>query len=106
MTRSRVSDVLYIGVGSHAVAIQATSGEELWRTKLKTSTFVTISMENGKLYAGAAGEIFCLDPSSGNILWHNKLKGLGLGIVAFSGTSVSQASAMAAQAAATAAATA
>lgn len=39
MARSRKSDVVYIGVGSHVVAVQATSGEELWRTKLKSSTF-------------------------------------------------------------------
>ena len=83
MARSRKSDVVYVGVGSHIVAIHATSGEELWRTKLKTSTFVTVAMEGDKLYAGAGGELFCLEPSSGQIVWHNKLKGLGLGIVAF-----------------------
>lgn len=107
MARSRRSDVLYIGVGAHAVAIQTSSGEELWRTKLKSSTFVTIGMEGDKLFAGAGGELFCLDPSSGEILWHNKLKGLGLGLVAFAGPNqaASQAAAMAAQAAATTAAT-
>jgi len=103
MARSRASDVVFIGVGSHAVALQVASGEELWRTKLKNSTFVTIAMEGDKLYAGASGELFCLDPSSGQILWHNKLKGLGLGVVAFAGTNhvVTQVAAMAAQAAAT-----
>lgn len=97
MARSRTSDVVFIGVGSHAVAIQASSGEELWRTKLKISTFVTIALEGDKLYAGANGELFCLDPSSGRILWHNKLKGLGLGFVTFAGTNtaVSQAAAAA-----------
>jgi outer membrane protein assembly factor BamB len=105
MTRSRISDVVYIGIGSHVVAIQATSGEELWRTKLTHSTFVTISLEGDKLYAGANGELFCLEPSSGTILWHNQLKGLGLGIIAFTGaaqTSMS-ASVVSAQAATTAA---
>ena len=103
MARSRKSDVVYIGVGSHIVAIHSMSGEELWRTKLKTSTFVTVSMEGDKLYAGAGGELFCLEPSSGQIVWHNKLKGLGLGIVAFTSSTqtVAQAAAMAAQVAAT-----
>ena len=82
MARSRRSDVVFIGLGSHAVAIQASSGKELWRMKLKSATFVTIAMEGDKLYAGAGGELFCLDASSGQILWHNKLKGLGLGVVA------------------------
>ena len=102
MDRSRGTNVMYIGVGAHAVAIQVSSGEELWRTKLKSSTFVTIAMEGDKLFAGAGGEVFCLDPLSGEILWHNKLKGLGFGIVAFAGTdlSVTQAAATAAEAAA------
>ncbi len=105
MARSRNSDVVYIGIGSHVVAIQATSGEELWRTKLKSSTYVTISLEGDNLYAGASGELFCLEPSSGSILWHNKLKGLGIGLVAFtgSGQTTMSASAVAAQAATTAA---
>ncbi len=79
MARSCKSGVVYMGVGSHVVAIQATPG----------------------------GELFCLDASSGQIVWHNKLTGLGLGIVAFTGSaeSVAQAAAMAAQVAATAAAT-
>ena len=102
MARSNTSNVVFIGVGSHAVAIHALSGEELWRTKLKSSTFVTIAMEGDKLYAGASGELFCLDPSSGQIIWHNKLKGLGLGVVAFAGSNqtVSQAAALAGQTAA------
>lgn len=108
MTRSRISDVVYIGIGSHVVAIQATSGEELWRTKLAHSTIVTISHEGDRLYAGAGGELFCLEPSSGSILWQNPLKGLGLGIITFTGStqSTAQAAAMAAHVAATTAATA
>ena len=106
MTRSRISDVVYIGIGSHVVAIQSTSGEELWRTKLAHSSIVTISLEGDRLYAGAGGELFCLEPSSGSILWQNPLKGLGLGIIAFTGAGQTSMSAMAAQVAATTAATA
>lgn len=105
MIRSRISDVVYIGIGSHVVAIQSTSGEELWRTKLAHSTIVTISLEGDKLYAGAGGELFCLEPSSGSIVWQNQLKGLGLGIIAFTGQTSMSASAVAAQVAATTAAT-
>src|SRR4030095_9185794 len=84
---ARLKDRVFIGIGGHAVAIDAASGSEVWRTKLKSSTFVTISPSSDRILAGAGGEIFCLDPASGSVLWHNKLKGLGLGVVAFSGGS-------------------
>jgi outer membrane protein assembly factor BamB len=100
MARGRNASVLYIGVGSHVVAVQANSGEELWRTKLKTTSYVTVYREGEQLFAGAGGELFCLDPSSGSILWRNKLKGLGLGVVSFVGTDVSGIAMVAAQRAA------
>ena len=78
------SNAVILGVGGHVVALDTTTGSELWRTKLKGSDFVTISIQDGRIYAGARGEVFCLD-SAGMILWHNNLKGLGLGLVAFGG---------------------
>jgi len=106
MARSRNPNVLYIGVGSHVVAIQTLSGEELWRTKVKSSSYTTLYREGDRLFAGAGGELYCIDRASGEILWHNKLKGLGLGLVAFSGSSeTTMVAAAAAAAAAGAAAT-
>ena len=83
---SRSGHVL-IGVGGHAVAIDPASGAEIWRTKLKGNSFVTVWQTDGRVYAGAGGELFCLDESTGSILWRNPLKGLGLGVVAFSSSS-------------------
>jgi outer membrane protein assembly factor BamB len=54
---------------------------------LKSSSFITIHESGNRVFAGANGEIYCLDRMTGSILWHDKLKGLGLGIVAFSGDS-------------------
>jgi outer membrane protein assembly factor BamB len=100
-------DLLVIGVGGHAVAIDPETGTELWRTKLKTSSFITVFHAGPNVFAGAGGELFCLDATSGDILWHNKLKGLGLGVVAFSASTdtVVSAAVQAQRAAATAAAT-
>jgi len=95
---------LIIGVGGHVVAIDPSTGEELWRTKLRRSSFVTLSEAADRIHAGAGGELFCLDRRSGSILWHNRLKGLGLGVVAFPGDSATVVAA-AAEAAARAAAT-
>lgn len=84
---------LYIGLGGHAVAIDRATGAEIWRTKLRTSSYVTISVEPDAIYAGANGELFCLDLATGRIRWHNRLKGLGMSVVAFgsSGTTTTAA---------------
>jgi outer membrane protein assembly factor BamB len=74
---------LFIGVGGHVVAIDVATGEDLWRTKLKSNYITTVCPAGPRVFAGAGGELFCLDARTGEILWHNKLKGLGLGIVAF-----------------------
>lgn len=80
---------LYIGIGSHVVALHPSSGEEIWRTKLKSSSYVTVCALNGAVYAGAGGELFCLNAQSGEIVWHNKLKGLGHGLIAFASADAS-----------------
>ena len=95
--------VLVIGIGSHVVAIRPSDGQEIWRTRLKMTSFVTVHSDGDTVYAGAGGELFCLDGTTGTIRWRNKLKGLGSGLVAFSGaSSVEAAAAMAAAQAAAA----
>jgi outer membrane protein assembly factor BamB len=101
---NRSADVVYIGIKGHVVAVAAVSGEELWRTKVKRSTYVTISVQPNAVYAGASGHLFCLDPSTGAILWENKLPGLGMGLVTFGDSTAAIASEAAAHAAAGAAA--
>jgi outer membrane protein assembly factor BamB len=88
---------LFIGIGSHVVAIQPSDGREIWRSKLKTSSFVTVFADGDTVYAGAGGELFCLDGTTGAIRWRNKLRGLGNGLVSFAGaSSVAAAAALAA----------
>lgn len=98
------TEPLFIGIGGHVVSIDRTTGSELWRTKLKSTSFVTVMVGKGVVYAGASGELFCLDPTTGGIRWHNKLKGLGMNVIAFDGSSdsVVKAAIAAAQAAAAA----
>ena len=76
---------LFIGVGGHVVAIDIATGQELWRTRLKRGTFVTVLRVGPRVVAGANGELFCLDAASGEILWHNRLPGLGWGLIAMGG---------------------
>lgn len=74
---------MHIAVGGHVVAVDAKTGHELWRTKLKGASITTVRRAGDLLYAGAGGELFCLDAKTGSIVWRNKLKGLGLGLVSF-----------------------
>ena len=94
---------LIIGIGSYILALDPATGSEFWRTKLKSTPFVTILPVGGRIFAGAGGELFCLDAAAGSVLWHNPLKGLGRGIVAFPGSHVEAAAAAAAAEAAAAA---
>jgi outer membrane protein assembly factor BamB len=88
------TDRVIIGIGGHAVALDAGTGTELWRTKLKSSSVVTVAMAGKRVLAGTGGEVFCLDAYTGRILWRNKLKGLGLGIVTLPGTDAAAAAGM------------
>jgi outer membrane protein assembly factor BamB len=85
MTRS--SDSLIVGIGGHAVAVDPATGEEIWRTRLKSDSHTTVYRRGNRVYAGSGGELFCLDAATGNVLWRNKLKRLGMGVVAFPGDS-------------------
>ncbi len=107
MARARSKpEPLYVGIGGHIVCLHPTTGAEIWRTKLKSATYVTLQVADGNVIAGAGGELFCLDPRTGEIRWHNKLKGLGLGVVAFAGNDIAAIqAAVAAQASTTTAAT-
>ena len=71
----------YIGIKSSVVAVDARTGAEVWRAKLKGSDFVTVLWDGDALLAANNGEVFRLDPRTGAVLWHNPLKGLGRGIV-------------------------
>jgi outer membrane protein assembly factor BamB len=84
MARRR-GGVLYVGIKGHVIALDRTTGAELWRTKLsgvraRVTDFVYVHQDQDQLYAAYNGEIFCLDPKGGTVLWHNQLRGLGTGL--------------------------
>ena len=80
---------VYIGIRGTVLALDAATGEELWRTSVKGAKFVNVTLVDDRLYAAAAGEMLALDPATGQILWNNKLKGLGMGLVTIAGSSQS-----------------
>lgn len=75
-----IRDYIYVGIKGHVLAVDSTTGAERWRTKLKSSEFVTLTSDGTRLYASARGELYCLDGATGGVLWHNQLRGLGWGM--------------------------
>jgi outer membrane protein assembly factor BamB len=75
------ANVLFIGIKGCVVALDKSTGEEVWRAKLGGSDFVNLVIEDASIYAATSGEVFCLSPASGEIRWHNPLKGMGRGLV-------------------------
>ena len=74
-------DAIYVGIQGQVLALNRSTGAELWRTKLKGSEFVNVILDQGRIFASTSGELFCLDTQQGTILWQNRLKGLGRGLV-------------------------
>ena len=73
--------LLYIGIKGRVVALDRISGDEVWRTELRSSEFVTTLWDGDALFAATSGEAWRLNPKNGEVLWHNSMKGLGRGVV-------------------------
>lgn len=76
-----MKNIVYIGIKGRVLALDRSTGDILWSTKLKNSYYVAIHLDGDRIIAAAEGELFCLDSSTGTQLWHNKLPGLGTGLV-------------------------
>lgn len=75
------TSLVLTGIKGHVIALDRTTGSEVWRSKLKGADFVNLASDGTFIFAGTAGEVFCLDPATGALLWRNPMKGLGLGLV-------------------------
>ena len=74
-----LSEMVCVGAGGFAAALDKRNGNLLWKTKLKGS-FVTLLVDGSRVFAQAGGWLYCLDAASGNVLWINELPGLGYGL--------------------------
>lgn len=72
---------VYIGIKGTVLALDRTTGAEVWRRPLGGADFVNVALVDGDLFATARGELFALDPWTGEVRWHNPLKGLGRGLL-------------------------
>lgn len=76
----KTSDLVFIGIKGSVIALNRTTGEQVWVTPLKGGDFVNIVVQGDRVLASCSGEIFCLDSRTGEGLWHNPLKGFGMGL--------------------------
>jgi outer membrane protein assembly factor BamB len=89
-------DNLIAGCNGYVVAIEISTGNEVWRTKLREGPLggsrgsdVSVIIDSDKIFAGCWGRVYALDPGNGNILWSNGLAGIGFNEVALSKQGIS-----------------
>ncbi|MGO9274009.1 MAG: PQQ-binding-like beta-propeller repeat protein [Terriglobia bacterium] len=80
-----MASLIFIGVHGTVLALDKSTGVEIWRAELSGADFVNVVVEDDDVFASTKGEIFCLRPESGVIRWHNKLEGFGRGLATIAG---------------------
>ena len=80
-------DIIFVGIKGEVLALDRATGTTRWRSALKGSDFVNVTLQGGDLFAASKGRLYRLDPASGTILWCNELPGLGWGVVTIAGGS-------------------
>ena len=76
-----VLNYVFLGIRGSVIALDETTGVQVWATRLKGRDFVNLILTENELYATTKGEIFCLDPGTGKIIWQNPLRGMGHGLI-------------------------
>ena len=84
-----MSSAIFLGVHGEVVALDRTTGQELWHTKLAGGDFVNLLVDQDRIIATTKGKAFCIDAASGQLLWRNDLPGMGLGLVSIATPSAS-----------------
>jgi len=72
---------IFLGVHGEVIALDRTTGQEVWHAKLTGGDFVNLVLDQDRIIATTKGKAFCLDAATGQLLWRNDLPGLGLGLV-------------------------
>lgn len=69
---------VYVGMAGHIACIDKSTGNEVWRTKIKKGSSLTnLIKEGNQIIAYSGGHLFALNALTGDIQWENELKGLG-----------------------------
>lgn len=72
--------LLYVGIKGRILALNRTSGEEVWQGRMKGSQMVSVLVDGDQVFGAASGEIYAFDATTGHLLWHNSLPGFGINL--------------------------
>ncbi len=75
------SSAVFLGVHGEVIALDRTTGQEVWHVKLTGGDFVNLLLDQDRVIATTKGEVYCVDAATGQLLWHNNLPGLGWGLI-------------------------
>lgn len=71
-----MSEKIFVGARGFVAALDAESGEQVWRTRLPSgapTSLLTMLLKGGRLYMGYADRAYCLESNTGAILWTNEV---------------------------------
>lgn len=77
-------DRIFIGLNGYVVALQVSTGIEIWRTKVGMASIMSLVVRGHLLIVGCNGHVYALDVRNGGQHWTTDLKGCGYGFVALS----------------------
>ena len=80
--------LIFIGIKNSVIALDDRTGDEVWRSDLVGSDFVSVLWDGQAVFAANSGEVFKLDPKTGDLLWQNELKGFGRGLVSLASSRI------------------
>ncbi|MDF1664794.1 MAG: PQQ-binding-like beta-propeller repeat protein [Planctomycetota bacterium] len=88
---SRIAGFLFVGLGKRVIALEKTTGREVWEWTCprQFGQNVTMLIEDRQIFVSANGYLFCLDARNGRQMWENPLKGRGVGIASLATTAAS-----------------
>jgi outer membrane protein assembly factor BamB len=75
------SSKVFLGVHGEVIALDRTTGQTVWRSKLNGGDFVNLLLDQDRIIATTKGEAYCVDAATGQLLWHNNLPGVGWGLI-------------------------
>jgi len=81
------SSKVFLGVHGEVIALDRTTGQEVWHAKLTGGDFVNLLLDQDRVIATTKGKAFCLDAATGQLLWRNDLPGLGFGLISIATSS-------------------
>lgn len=91
---SRIDGYLFVGLGKRVIALEKTTGREVWEWTCPRAfgQNVTMLVEDGQVFVSANGYLYCLNAGTGRQMWENPLKGRGVGLASLATTAVSNGS--------------